>query len=60
MVFIHEKLEAPLNTAKNFHIKFKLLCLEYKCLDHSGIYTRINGGQKGTKRKCYLQIEVWG
>ena len=24
--------------------KFKLLFSEYKCLDHSGIYTRKNGG----------------
>jgi len=25
-------------------ISFKLLFSEYKCLDHSGIYTRKNGG----------------
>jgi len=29
--------------AHNCH-KFKLLFSEYKCLDHSGIYTRKNGG----------------
>jgi len=38
-------------------IKFKLLFSEYKCLDHSGIYTRKNGGAHSKHTKHFQSLK---
>ena len=38
-------------------IKFKLLFSEYKCLDHSGIYTRKNGGAHSKHTKHFSKFK---
>jgi len=38
-------------------ISFKLLFSEYKCLDHSGIYTRKNGGAHSKHTKHFSKFK---